>query len=156
MLPNGSAGTVLTSRGTTLSPQWAAPRGYTVPFGLTIINGITGPTYLYSNVGPAGLLSENADNISNGETRFVVPLNGTLGTISVAWDTATTGTITIFRDGTSIYPSGAVFGTPATRVITLASPQSVTAGQYIEVKANKGGGLDDGIFGRLNVVLYFT
>jgi hypothetical protein len=76
----------------------------------------------------------------------------------VAWDTSTTGTITIHKGGALAFPTAASFASVGggTTVITVTPTITVVAGNYIEVKANRGVSPDNGIFGALSVVLYFT
>ena len=169
MLANGTAGQVLTSAGGTAAPTWSTLRGYTVPFGITILTILTSlksTTYLFANVGAAGLVADgSATNPlitnSDAQNKFVVPVDGTISVMTVAWDSASNGTITIFRNSILIYTSAAAFTTNGGQIaITLTTSvalRTVTAGQYIEVKANRGAS-DDSVesFGGLNVVLYFT
>jgi hypothetical protein len=103
---------------------------------------------------------------SNAQNRFVVPVSGTISVMTVAWDSASLGFITIHKTSggttTTIYTTNGTtsFNTVGggQTAITLA-PLTVTAGQYIEVKANRGAGATDDSgesFGGLNAVLYFT
>jgi hypothetical protein len=87
--------------------------------------------------------------------------------MTVAWDSASSGFITIHRTNagitTTIHTTSGTtsFNTigGGQTAITLAPALTVAAGQYIEVKANRGAGAtNDSVesFGGLNVVLYFT
>ena len=90
----------------------------------------------------------------------MVPVGGDIRTMTVAWDTATTGNITIHKNDTLAYTTTANFNNVGGGAVAITIPTlsiiSVAAGNRIEVKANRGGSPDNGIFGALSVVLYFT
>jgi hypothetical protein len=88
--------------------------------------------------------------------KFVVPISSSITIMTVAYETGSTGTISIIKNGATApaaYTTSAIFTNPSTggttTPITIPTPIQVAAGDTIQVRSNGAH------FDRTCVVLYF-
>ena len=123
-------------------------RGYVVPFSSSgIVAG-----YQFASVGLNGLTTVVASSGIN--TKFAVPIAGTIGGMSILWATGSaTATVSIYKNGVAASTSAAIFSATAAAGTTATISGlaiTVTANDYIEVKTNVAN------LGSMTANVYFT
>jgi hypothetical protein len=123
-------------------------RGYVVPFS----SSGTVAGYQFASVGLNGLTTVVASSGIN--TKFAVPIAGTIGGMSILWATGSaTATVSIYKNGVAASTSAAIFSATAaagTTATISGLAVTVTANDYIEVRSNVAN------LGSMTANVYFT